>query len=45
MRMYCYTIFRGDGVNKQATFVNAKLVLMRLQTDSIKRGRSVIYFT
>jgi hypothetical protein len=45
LRMYCHTIFRGNGVNKQATFANAKLVSVRLQIDSIKRGRSYICFT
>jgi len=45
LRMYCHTICRGDGVSKQVTFPNANLVLLGLQTDSTKRGRSDIYFT
>jgi hypothetical protein len=43
LRMYCHTIFRGDRVNTQVTFANAKLVLMRIQTNSVKRGRSEVY--
>jgi len=42
MRMYCHTIFRGDGVNTQLTFSNAKFVL-DTQINRIKRGRSEIY--
>ena len=45
LRVYCHTIFGGDEVNQKLTFSNAKLVLMRLQTGSIKRRESDIYFT
>ena len=38
MRIYCHTIFRGDGVNTQVTSANVKLVLMRLETNGIKQG-------
>ena len=38
MGMNCHTIFRGDGANRQVTSVNAKLVLMRIQTDSKERA-------
>jgi hypothetical protein len=43
LRTYCHTMFRGDGVYTQVTFANAKLVLMRIQTNSIKRGRFEVY--
>ena len=40
LRMYCQPIFRGDVIKHKFTFANAKLVLMRIKTDSIKRGPS-----
>ena len=38
-----HTIFRGDRVNTQVTSANEKLILIRLQSNSIKRGRSEVY--
>jgi len=41
MRIYCHTIFRGNGVNTQLTFANAKLVLMRQQTNKQIKVRAI----
>jgi hypothetical protein len=43
LRMYCHNIFHGDGFNTHLWYANAKLVRMRLQTKSIKRGKSEVY--
>jgi len=40
-RKYCHTIFRCDGVNTQLTSANAKLVLMRLQTNKEYKMRAI----
>jgi len=41
MRMYCHAIFPCDGVNIQVTSANAKLVLMRLQTNKQDKVRAM----
>jgi len=41
MRMYCHTIFRGDGVNTQVTSTNSKLVLITLQTNKQDKVRVI----
>ena len=39
--MYFQPIFCGDGVNTQVTSANAKLVLMRLQTNKEDKVRVI----
>ena len=45
LRMYCHPIFRGDVINHKLTFSNAKLVLMRIKPNSIKRGDQICTLT